>query len=129
MNNFNFEFILNYSMQTCQIKPPMSFHALSEIAQERFDLTKITELVLDDEDIHIKSESDYFECLNWADNSGLAEIELVVKSGENKAKRKKSSSFRKASISYKPNNNNAKYHAPESGTINGNYFVHLIHSF
>lgn len=119
MNAFNFEFVLNHSMQTCQIKPPMSFHALSEIAQERFDLTKILEFFVEDEDIHIKSESDYFEFLNWAENSGIGEIELIIKSGENKAKRKKSSSFRKASLSYKPTNNNAKYQAPESGTING----------
>jgi len=119
MNNFNFEFVLNYSMQTFQIKPPMSFHALVEIAQERFDLTKIIEFFLEDEDNHIKSESDYFELLNFAENSGLNEIELIVKSGENKAKRKKSNSFREASQNYKPVNSNNKYYTPESGTING----------
>lgn len=119
MNDFNFDFVLNHSMQTFQIKPPMSFHSLIEIAKERFDLTKITEFFLEEEDIHIKSESDYFEFLNWAENSGLNEIELIVKSGENKAKRKKSNSYRKASLSYKPVNNNSKYQNSEGGTING----------
>ncbi len=119
MNDMNFELVLNYSMETFQIKPPMSFKALTEIAQVRFDVFIIKEFHFEDEDIHIKSESDYFEFINWAEKSGLVEIELLVKSGENKAKRKKSSSFRKPSLSYKPNNINAKYQTPESGTING----------
>lgn len=122
MNNFNFEFILNHSMHTCQIMPPMSYHALVEISQERFKLTKITEFVFEEEDLHIASESDYFEFLNFAENSNLKEIEIMVKSGDAKSKRKKSNSFKKASLNYKPS---FKNYAPENGTINGKFFIFL----
>lgn len=121
MNDFNFEFLLNHSMQTCSIKPPLSFHALLEIAQERFDLTKITEFYFQDEDIKISNESDYFDFLNWSENSQLKEIEIIVKSGDSKAKRKKSSSFRKISQSYKPPTSSYNNYAPDDDTVNGRF--------
>jgi len=116
MNDFKFEFILNYSMSTCQVKPPMSYHSLLEIAQERFKLTKINEFVFEEEDIHIASESDYFEFLNFAENLEIKEIEIIVKSGDAKNKRKKSNSFKKVSLNYKPS---LKNYVSENGTING----------
>jgi len=120
-NNFNFDLILNHSMKTFQIQPPMSFQALIEIAQQRFDLTKISKLFVEEEEIQISSESDYFDFLNWAESSNLKEIELIIKSTDSKAKRKKSTSFRKASLSYKPVSNNYSSYVPDGETINGNY--------
>lgn len=116
-DNFEFEFILNHAMNTFLIKPPMSFHELLEVAQEKFELAKITGFLCEEAEIHISSEVDYFEFLNWAEKSEMKQIEILVKSPENKIKRKKS--IRKASISFKPAPSNYRANANDESNING----------
>ena len=118
---FGFEFIVNFSMETFQIKPPLSFAALVELSIERFDLVKISEFCVDEEEISITNDSDYLKLLDWAENSDLKEIELIIKSKDPKKKRIKS--LRKISNSFKPVNTvDINESEEDDGTINGNFY-------
>jgi hypothetical protein len=77
--NFGFDFIINHSMDTFQIKPPLSYSQLIEISKERFDLTQITEFFFDEEEIYIRNDSEYLKILDFGDKSGVKEIELIIK--------------------------------------------------
>ena len=116
---FGFEFIINFSMDILQIKPPMSFGQLVEIAKERYDLTQINEFFVDEGEISISNDSDYLKLLDWADNSGTKEIELIIKSKDLKKERKQS--LRKISNSFKPvkNVDINEMKDYDDGTING----------
>jgi len=120
--DFAFEFIINFSMDTFQIKPPLSFAQLIEISKERYDLAKISEFFVDEEEICISNDSDYLKLLDWADNSGMKEIELIIKSKDNKKKRKQS--LRKISNSSKPvqNVDINEMNDYDDGTINSTFF-------
>ena len=98
--SYGFEFIVNFSMQTFQIKPPLSFEALMEISQERFDITKISGFYIDDEEITITNDADYLKLLEWAEKSKLKEIELILENKE--IKKKRIQSLRKISKTLKP---------------------------
>ena len=121
MNDFNFEIILNHSMETFPIKPPLSFTSLMEIASQRFDLAKITGFFCTEDESEVSNDTNYFKFLNWADSSNLNEIELIIKCSDIKSKKKKPN--RKASQSYKPPGGNIeKNYVPNEGTINGRKF-------
>ncbi len=92
MDSFSFEIILNYGLETLAIKPPSSYNSLIEVAKEKFDLFVINRLVYidDDEEVKIASDSDYFTLFDFVETNNLKEIDLIIKSDEEKAKRKKS---------------------------------------
>jgi hypothetical protein len=102
MNSFNFEIVLNYTMNRFKISPPTSYSALIEIIKEKFDLVAINKLVFedDDEDITIKQESDYLKLLDLADSNEYKEIELIIKSDEEKKAKKKKSLRKRSSLAY-----------------------------
>lgn len=116
--NFGFDFIINHSMDTFQIKPPLSYSQLIEISKERFDLTQITEFFFDEEEIYIRNDSEYLKILDFGDKSGVKEIELIIKCNDQKKKRKQS--LRKISNTFKPNQNVDIHEINDyDGTING----------
>lgn len=121
-HGFGFEFVINFSMDIFQIKPPMSFGQLVEITKERYDLKQINEFYLDEEEITIANDSDYLKLLDWADNSGMKEIELIIKSKDKKKGRKQS--LRKISSSFKPISGGEinEIRGYDEGTCNGNFF-------
>jgi hypothetical protein len=92
MNEFNFEISLNYIMQTCTIKPPNSYTALLEVIGEKFEVTNIDKLVYNTEDseIRISNDSDYFALFDYVDKNGIKDIEIIIKSEQDKPNRKKS---------------------------------------
>ena len=81
-------------MVTVSIKPPNSFSSLVEIAQEKYDLTKINKFLYvdqeDDEEIKISDDSEYLQFLDHVDKHKLKEIEIIIKSDESKNRRKTS---------------------------------------
>jgi hypothetical protein len=92
MEEFNFEITLNYCMDTCVIKPPTSHTSLIQVASAKFDISKINKISYfdDDEEIQITSEADYLNLFDFVDSNQLKEIEIIIKSDQDKAKRKKS---------------------------------------
>ena len=123
---FGFEFIINFSMDILQIKPPMSFGQLVEIAKERYDLTQINEFYVDEGEVSIANDADYLKLLDYADNSGMKEIELIIKSNDLKKKRKQS--VRKQSNSFKSvkNVDINEMRDYDNGTINGRYIIKIF---
>jgi hypothetical protein len=117
--NFGFDFIINFSMDTFQIKPPLSYGQLIEISKERFDLTQITEFFFDEEEISIRNESEYLKLLDIGDRSEMKEIELIIKCNDQKKQRKQS--LRKISNSFKSMQNVDihEIYDYDNGTVNG----------
>jgi hypothetical protein len=92
MEEFNFEIILNYCISTCVIKPPTSMNSLFQVVSEKFDIAEINKIVYvdDDEEICITNESDYLNLFDFVDANQMKEVEILIKSDQEKAKRKKS---------------------------------------
>ncbi len=92
MEQFNFEITLNYCLNTCTIKPPNCYSALLEIITQKFDVSNLDKLVYyDDEDeIRISTESDYFKLFDYVDKNSIKDIEIIIKSEQDKSNRKKS---------------------------------------
>jgi hypothetical protein len=118
MSSFNFEIVLNYAMNTCSIKPPSSFAALMEIVQEKYDLTKVSKITYYDEDdeVKVENDSDYLNMFDYISGNDLKELEMIVKSEEQKVKRKKS--LRKNSRNSKPPTTSVQS-TNDEGCING----------
>jgi hypothetical protein len=126
MEEFNFEIILNHCMSTCTIKPPSSYNALIQIICEKFDLAKINKIVYldDDEEVRISTDADYLNFFDFIDSNKLKEIEILIKSDQEKGKRKKS--LRKNSRTFKaPIKESAMNH--DDGCVNGNIKLTLDH--
>lgn len=121
--NFGFDFIINYSMDTFQLKPPLSYAQLVEISKERFDLKQINGFFFEDEEISIKNDSDYLKLLDFGDKSEMNEIELIIKTNDQKKKRRQSFS-RKISNAFKPSMDIIERSGGDDGTING--IINLI---
>lgn len=122
MEEFNFEIVLNYRMECFDIKPPTSYQSLIEIAKEKYDLNIIRHLGYFEEDedneIKIAGESDYLALFDYVEAKKLNSVSIVIKSDEQKGKRKKS--IRKSSKAHKPSVTNQK--ESNSGCINGNVY-------
>lgn len=124
MSAFNFEFILKNSNETFQIKPPLSYFALKEIAEKRFSSIKIANFYQEEDEAQISNESDYFDFLNWAESSDLKKIDLLIKSGDSKSKRKTTPAIKIKYVTQKfklPVSNHCDY-VPDIDTINGTLF-------
>jgi hypothetical protein len=121
MEDFNFEIILNYCMGTCTIKPPSSFSSLVQVATEKFDIAKINKVVYfdEDEEIRITNEADYLNLFDFVDANSIKQIEIIIKSDQEKVKRRKS--LRKNSKTIKPpiKQSDLTY---EDGCVNGKLF-------
>lgn len=125
MDSFNFEIVLNYGMEQLSIKPPASYNSLIDVVKERFDLALINRLVYfeDDEEIKITNDSDYLTMFDFVENNKLKEIEILIKSDEEKVKKRKKS-MRKLSKSTKTVAKNIE--KIQDGCINGKYIFNLF---
>jgi hypothetical protein len=92
MEQFNFEITLNYCLNTCTIKPPNSYSALLEIITQKFDVSKLDKLIYstEDEEIRISNELDYFNMFDYVDKHSIKDLEIIIKSEQDKTNRKKS---------------------------------------
>jgi hypothetical protein len=118
MEQFDFEITLNYCLNQCTIKPPNSYSALLEIISEKFEVSKIDKLVYynnNNTEIKISNESDYFKIFEYIDKSSIKDIEILIKSEQDKTSRKKSA--RKKSKNNLPTSK-AK-HAAQDDCLNG----------
>jgi hypothetical protein len=90
-------------MEQLSIKPPNSYSSLLEIAKEKYQLITINRLVYYDEgdEVKISNESDYLSFFDHVDSNELNEIDIIIKSDDNKSKRKKSTQLRKRSTALK----------------------------
>jgi hypothetical protein len=92
MEQFNFEITLNYCLNICTIKPPNSYTALLEIITQKFAVSNLDKLVYfnEEEELRISNESDYYKLFDHADKNSLKDIEIIIKSEQDKSNRKKS---------------------------------------
>ncbi len=121
MSAFNFEFILKNLSETFQIKPPLSYFALKEMAEKRFSSIKIANFYQEEDETQISNESDYFDFINWAESSNLKQIEILVKCGDSKPKKKTSPAMKIKYVTQKfklPVSNHCDY-VQDIDTING----------
>jgi hypothetical protein len=119
MEEFNFEIILNYCMNTCTIKPPSSFTELTQVISEKFDIAKISKVVYqdDDEEINITSESEYLNLFDYVDANNRKEIEIIIKSDSHERGSRKKSTRKHSKTIKAPIKQKALNHY--DGCING----------
>jgi hypothetical protein len=118
MEQFNFNITLNYCLNICTIKPPNSYTALLEIITEKFDVSKLEKLVYynEQEEIRISNESDYFKLFDYVDKNSINDLEILIKSDQDKSNRKKST--RKKSKNNLPTTKSK--HVGQDDCLNGN---------
>jgi hypothetical protein len=119
MNSFNFEITLNYAMDTFSIKPPLSYTSLVDVTKEKFDLAIVNRMVYyDDEDeVNLTNDTDYLNMFDFVELKRLTEIDIIVKSDDQKIRRKKS--LRKRSSINRPPVLNTIGLKSEEGCVNG----------
>ena len=80
MEDFPFNFNLNYKIEDYIIKPPPSFLKLKEAATKKYDI-KIEEMVFipeNDEEMVIKNEQDYADLIEYASQHDLKEVDIII---------------------------------------------------
>ncbi len=117
MEQFSFDITLNYCLNTCTIKPPNSYSALYEIVTQKFDISKLEKLVYydADEEITISNEADYFKLYDYVDKNSIKDIEILIKSDQDKSSRKKSTRKKSKNLLNKTKNK----HVAQVDCLNG----------
>ena len=80
MEDFPFNFNLNYKVEDYIIKPPPNFSQLKEIAAKKYEIN-IDEMVYtneNEEEIEIKNEQDYADLIEYASNHNLKEVDIII---------------------------------------------------
>ena len=80
MEDFPFNFNLNYKIEDYIIKPPPSFLKLKELASKKYDIN-IEEMVYipeNDEEMIISNEQDYADLIEYASEHNLKEVDIII---------------------------------------------------
>ena len=80
MEDFPFNFNLNYKIEDYIIKPPPSYLKLKEAAAKKYDI-KIEEMVFipeNDEEMIISNEQEYADLIEYASAHNLSEIDILI---------------------------------------------------
>ena len=100
MDDFPFLLNLNYKMSDFEIKPPSNLYQLKEIATSKYDL-KIAEMYYvteDGEERELITEEDYLDLIQYATDSNLEQVEIIIKKNENISEKRKESLRKKSSM-------------------------------
>ena len=81
MDDFPFNFNLNYKVEDYIVKPPSSLFKLKEIASQKYDITieRLSYILEDEEtDKNLKTEQDYAELIDYATDQKLTEVQIEI---------------------------------------------------
>jgi hypothetical protein len=106
MEEFNFQIVLEFRSECFTINPPISFKALLDKIKDKFNLAHVNTILYIDEDdeseVKLGSEADYYSMFDYIEDKRLLSINIIIKSEDQKTKRKKS--FSKNSWDVVPHN-------------------------
>ena len=80
MEDFPFNFNLNYKIEDYIVKPPSSYLQLKEMAAKKYDIN-IEEMVYipeEGQEMVIKNDQDYIDLIEYATNNNLKEVDIVI---------------------------------------------------
>ena len=80
MEDFPFNFNLNYKVEDYIIKPPTNFLKLKEMASNKYDI-KVEEMVFipeNDEEMIITNDQDYADLIEYATSHNLKELDIII---------------------------------------------------
>ena len=80
MEDFPFNFNLNYKIEDYIIKPPPNFAQLKEMASKKYEII-IEEMLYrneKEEEIILKNEQDYADLIEYATDHNLKEVDIII---------------------------------------------------